>query len=275
MAIGQVKRIELYRNDVVVSREGDPPIVSEPTRGKVTEFSKASRKRLAFVASNTDVEFTTMITLTYPGQFPTEGTQVKRHLRNFLDWIRKDQQAPDYLWFLEFQARGAPHIHILLAFPWPRTRAEIRGLRHRVSATWYRIVASGDPRHLQAGTSVEKLRSRDGGARYAVKYAQKMRQKKVPEAYQDCGRFWGHSRNVKPQARSSYRCTEDDIRGVLDRWKYYRGEDFPVYRVLYNQSAAFAAYIDGTFDNDDFPDYNPAQPDWWHRVEPGYEQTEE
>lgn len=249
---GQVVGIELYRNDVVVKRQGKAPQVHDQTRMEVKEFSKASRKRLAFVASNTPITFTTLITLTYPGEFSSDGDKCRRDRRAFLDWLRRETGGCEYLWFLEFQQRGAPHLHVLTDALWPRTRDSVTALRFRVSTTWYRIVGSGDTRHLAAGCRTEKLRSARGGTHYAVKYAQKMRQKVVPEGYTNVGRFWGHSRKVKPEAPTLIHCTEDDVRGVLDGWPYAMPDNCHVYRTLYNTREIFDAFLelDPTASND-------------------------
>jgi hypothetical protein len=242
---GQVVGITIYRNDVVVRREGTAPPLEEHERGAITEFSKASRKRLAFVASNSPVDFTTMVTLTYPSEYPRDGAEVKRDLRAFLDYCRRVWDKPEYLWFLEFQKRGAPHVHLLLDIPWPGDRERVNRMRLGVAAAWYRQVASGDEKHFYAGTSTEKLRNPDGGKRYAVKYAMKMKQKAVPPDYWHCGRFWGHSRGVKPQPGAAYRCTEDDIRGTLEGMPYAPREDGVLWKVLYNKADAFREYLSG------------------------------
>lgn len=245
---GPIVGVELYKSDVVVKRQGlsnDPP---EVTRGKVTEFSKASRKRLAFVASNTPVTFRTMVTLTYPAEWPHDGKRVKKDLRRFLTWMQRASGNCEYLWFLEFQKRGAPHVHILTDYPLPRKKQELKNYRLKLAHKWYEICDTGDRKHLLAGTSCETLRSADGGARYAVKYAQKMRQKIVPPGYQDCGRFWGHTKACKPEPLQTYRCTEDDVRGALEGWRYEPKPDQPVWRVLYNQADWLREYVKGTMD---------------------------
>jgi hypothetical protein len=242
---GQVVGITIYQNDVVVRREGAAPPLEETERGAITEFSAASRKRLAFVASNTPIVFTAMVTLTYPAEYPRDGAQVKRDLGAFLDYVRRVYDGPPYLWFLEFQKRGAPHVHMLLDIAWPTDPDAVKRLRVGVAAAWYRIVGSGDDRHFRAGTRTEKLRSPEGGARYAVKYAMKMRQKAVPPDYWHCGRFWGHSSDVRPKAGASYRCTEDDIRGTLEGQPYAPRDDGPLWKVLYNKADYFRDYLEG------------------------------
>jgi len=247
-SLGCVRGVRLYNSDVVVVREGNAPAVRDRVRSEITEFSRKSRMRLAFVASNTDVTFRSMITLTYPREYPTDGASVKKHLHTFLVWLRRDLGALEYLWFLEFQARGAPHVHILINRSVPRSRDAKRSLQFRVSASWYRFVGSGDEKHLRAGTRVERLRQVDGGRRYAIKYAHKMYQKRVPPDYWNVGRFWGCSRGVKPDEPALVECSEDDIRGVLEGWEHAPHSARTLYRVLYNQSDRFRAHIAAQFD---------------------------
>lgn len=241
--------VQVYRRDVVIVRRQGKGQPEKPDRGSITEFSKRSRQRLAFVACNTDIVFKTMITLTYPGEYSQDGERVKADLHAFLEWMRRELKAtPGYLWFLEFQARGAPHYHVLIDWAMPRSRVEVKAFRFRLAAAWYRIVGSGDPRHLAAGTRVERVRKPDGAARYAVKYALKMRQKQVPEPYQNVGRFWGCSRDVVPSPVQSHRVTEDDVRGALEGWPYAPGQDRPVYRVLYGVSDRFLRDVESPAD---------------------------
>lgn len=247
--LGKVVSVVVYRNDVVVVREGHAPPAGDIERGEIVEFSRKSRMRLAFIASNTPVDFRTMITLTYPKEYPSDGKQVKVHLRHFLNWIRKDRGVCEYLWCLEFQRRGAPHIHLMYDFHLGRSNDVRKGFRFRCSSEWYRIVESDDPKHLAAGTRAELLRKRDGAARYAVKYAHKMKQKVVPPGYRNVGRFWGCSAGVKPIPQQELECTEDDVRGVLEGWEYAPDEQRTLYRVLYNQGDRFRRYCHNELDN--------------------------
>lgn len=207
-------------------------------------FSKKSRQRLAFVASNTETAFRTMVTLTYPKDYPSNGKEVKRHLDAFLKWLRRETGGMDYLWFLEFQKRGAPHYHIIYDTPFPRTRPMQAALRYRVSCAWYRIVQSGDIKHLSAGCRTERIRSEYGARNYCVKYAFKMKQKCVPEGYRNIGRLWGASRAVMPACRRSVQCTEDDIRSILKDWGYLPSDDCTLYRVMYQTATLFTEYLD-------------------------------
>jgi hypothetical protein len=122
-----------------------------------------------------------MITLTYPADFPLDGVLVKKHFELIRKWFVA--HGVKGLWILEFQKRGAPHFHIFTP--------KININKLALSRIWYKIVGSGDIRHLNAGTRVEWLRVEHATASYCCKYASKMYQKEVPEGYVSVGRFWG------------------------------------------------------------------------------------
>jgi len=231
--------VQLYRQDAVVVRQGISRAGVFPCRGDVSVFSWRSRKRLAFVASNTDVMFTSMLTLTYPRQFPNDGKDVKRNLDAFFTSLRRKVPAVSMLWFLEFQRRGAPHIHIML-----RGVRVYKAMQHWVSETWYRICGTGDLRHLAAGTRLERVRNPNGARNYCVKYAHKMKQKRVPPNYRNVGRFWGHSRDVRPVMRCETQCTNDDLVGALqsEGWTWQKS-DVVRYHTLYGAAELLTNWV--------------------------------
>jgi hypothetical protein len=192
-------RIKVYKRDCIVEYESlnkdSYKKRGESKRDAITKFSYKSRARLAFVAANTDVNLQSMATLTYPREFPSNGTIVKKQFRAMLARMKRKWDDLSYLWFLEFQARGAPHYHILLS-----EKINNQDM-YWLADAWYEIVGSGDERHHWAGTRLENVRKEDGAARYAVKYALKMKQKEVPALYTKVGRFWGHSKDVKPKTK--------------------------------------------------------------------------
>lgn len=233
-----VTSIDVYSNDVRVKRTGDGGPGSCGRRSEITCFSRAARDRLAFVAANTSVIFTTMITLTYPRDYPDDGRICKGHLTEFLQWIRRKWDDPDYLWFLEFQKRGAPHYHILVA------RDRRPGDIEAVAETWYKIVGSGNPDHLAAGTQTAIVRKANGAKRYAVKYCYKMRQKKVPDGFTWPGRFYGYSRNVKPKPLARVEIDERSLRAILDGWKWAPAVDQTMYPVLFGAAGHVARVLE-------------------------------
>lgn len=156
-------------------------------RGNVKAFTREARKRmLDFLRSlnRQTCGLPLFVTLTYPGVYPDDPAQWKKHLDNFRKAIRR--QYPDAWgpWKLEPQRRGAPHFHLL-----------VFGVKHIdktwLSNTWYRIVGSGDERHRRAGTQVARIASWRGVVSYAAKYMGKVLDW-LPEAWQSgVGRWWG------------------------------------------------------------------------------------
>jgi hypothetical protein len=242
---GPIIGVRLYRRDVVTVRQGRAPgaaLDAATKRSDIMQFSYKSRKRLAFIVNNTRVTFVTMITLTYPSEFPCDGDVVKRHLNTFLTWLRKRCDRPSYVWFLEFQKRGAPHVHILIDYPLPREEDPRVDLFYTIARRWYEIVGSGDERHRAAGTRTERIRKPDGAARYALKYCYKMEQKAVPPGYRNVGRFWGCSRDVPPDEPRMIPMDEPVLRSIIADWEFSPDADTLVYQTLFGQADRFRSY---------------------------------
>lgn len=172
----------------------------EHPRGTIKRLSNASLSRLAFLAQETQISFKAMLTLSYGKSWPQDGKLVKAMLNKLLTFLRR-KYGIKYLWFLEFQVRGAPHIHVMLSCEYDKK------MHTDIAEKWSKychvdIGVSDDERakiarqHKRRQT-FENIRSTDGAARYVTKYALKTEQKIVPSAYQNVGRFWGASREVK------------------------------------------------------------------------------
>lgn len=195
-------------------------------RQVITEWSKKSRRNMMlsmgaldysdWVAGSGDLA---MVTLTYPNQWeklvPT-GEDFKRHFRVFIRRWKRAVGPWVGLWKMEFQRRGAPHMHMLLKVP-----AMVKGrlFEHWLSHTWADIVGASDQvdgldrfgepsseysRHLAAGTGVDfsgqKFSDPRRIALYFLGHSMKSSDGKeyqhiVPEMWQrpgaGPGRFWG------------------------------------------------------------------------------------
>jgi hypothetical protein len=167
-----------------------------------------------------------MLTLTYPSAYETDGKIVKSHLHLIRQWLHR--RGIKGVWFLEFQKRGAPHFHLLLDFNLPpplitkkRTHKGERSpsfrtnekLHKEASAAWFRIVGSGDEKHLHAGICWEVLESHEAAMRYAAKHAAKPHQKEVPDNYLNVGRFWGKIGKLKIETKGSIPASGRDLIG--------------------------------------------------------------
>lgn len=175
--------VKTMRTDTIIKR----PLVNGQSRSRVgggintgiKELSDSSLRRMKLHVRNMP-QANCIITLTYPAQFPSNGKTVKHHLELMREWFR--YRGVSAFWFLEFQARGAPHFHLFTDNP-----VDAKEL----SRKWYEVVGSGDEKHLRAGTQIQRIRKPYAIAAYAAKYATKAEQKAVPSDYSNVGRFWG------------------------------------------------------------------------------------
>ncbi len=206
------------------AEHGQFPSDAQPTRS-ITSWSRASRSNMIEVYLQLDYapmfmdlsRIPAMWTLTYPGNWlvvAPSGRAVRRHLRAFLwRYTRAWGYSVVGLWKLEFQRRGAPHVHIFAPVPHglaKKSRAVGAGLPFPqwLSVVWADIVEHPDPKerakHERAGTGVdyaEGLRSNDPRrvAVYFTKhgsFSAKEYQNCVPVEWQEPGkgpgRFWGY-----------------------------------------------------------------------------------
>jgi hypothetical protein len=236
ITVGPVIGAKVYRQDVVVKRAGFAKQPPERVDGDIMNLSRKSLRRLAFTASNTAVDFVAMLTLTYPEAYPVDGRICKRHLNTLLTRLRQKYTAVSYLWFMEFQKRGAPHFHILVD----------RFIPHDwLAEAWYKIVDSGDEKHLQAGTQADKIRSQNGAKHYVVKYAAKCNQKAVPIGFRRVGRYWGASRNVKPQPVGTIDINESQLYQLLieSNWGYVENVKGKPVAILYNAAPGIVELV--------------------------------
>ena len=211
--------------------DGDQAVVSltrrsptennrDSTGSVITEWSRKSRSAMCRTFAELDYSplvesgrIPAMVTLTYPGDWETvapDGASVKRHMVLWRKRFQREYGEPArYIWKLEFQRRGAPHIHLWMAPPISPGRSG-RGFSQWLSETWAQVVDHPDAeqkdRHRLAGTAIDVrsgLRACDPKrlAIYFTKHSSpslhgdKEYQHIVPELWRQPGRgpgrFWG------------------------------------------------------------------------------------
>lgn len=160
------------------------------SRGEVTGFSSASRRRLMRLIASLEREARPIfVTLTYPDMFSDSLDEWKRDIDVFGKRLARKYPQAGFLWRIEFKERQsggslgrvAPHFHLLVY------GASYRELLQWVPDAWWKVVASGDEDHLKAGTRVERIYSLGGIMRYVGKYIAKVDD--YPPEWQ--GRAWG------------------------------------------------------------------------------------
>lgn len=206
----------IYPTAIKVHRTQRQPLKGErpPRENHVTKLSHSSLNRLAFLVQTAEPIFVSIITLTY-STIPLDGKVVKKHLNTFLTRIRQLYLGVAYIWFLEFQRRGAPHFHILtdLVSTLPN--------RQLVARIWSKIISHNENERAKVyrvhahKASFQAIIKPDGAKRYALKYALKPQQKQVPKQYRNVGRFWGNSRNCRPVGGITIDCNEDELRAWI------------------------------------------------------------
>lgn len=131
---------------------------------------------------NSVVEYVTLVTLTYPASWPDVRAS-KEHLRVFARWLLRSSGATSVLWVLEWQARGAPHYHLLVDAAWIPCRDVARAW-HRATAGLASVVAGTRTERLRCG----RLEIGSYMSKLVVEIT-KMSQKQAPGVW--TGRYWG------------------------------------------------------------------------------------
>lgn len=211
-----------HSNQAVASSTRRSPTSSDghSTGGVITEWSRKSRSSMCRTFAELDYSplvesgrIPAMVTLTYPGDWeavaPT-GTSAKRHIMLWRKRFQREYGEPArYIWKLEFQRRGAPHVHLWMAPPMSPGRSGL-SFAQWLSDTWAQVVDHPDSaqkaRHRLAGTAIDVLSGLKACdpkrlAIYFTKHSSpnmhgdKEYQHIVPELWQrpgnGPGRFWG------------------------------------------------------------------------------------
>ena len=187
------------------------------TAGRVIkEFSASSRlhmrERFAALPWERCGDRLAMVTYTYPKEFPHSGRVVKGHREAMkLRWSRK-WGAPTGAWALEFQDRGAPHIHTYVGLP----PLPLQEFEDWIRNAWYEVVGSGVQVHRRRGVDVRPCfygPARENARRvadYFWRESGKRQQKKVPDDYVAVGRFWGYW-GLKPELERLALTVHEDV----------------------------------------------------------------
>ncbi len=193
-------------------------------RGRITEYSKASGRRLQQAALDADPSIKSRMCLTYPQGKKPNGVKMKEDLFKWLKRLARLKEKFGYfdqLWVMEFHTKkgspheGYPHYHIYLT--WDTEHPDTRQLHLHMAKAWNDIVDPEDVWHKwwhERYENFEKWEVRNGA--YFRKYIFKSDQKRIPEGFGWTGRFWGHSAGLIPPKKIK---TSEDLK------KKYFGAD--------------------------------------------------
>lgn len=254
-----IKGVEVYPCGIAVVKRKAVPSDHTPTGGErkeIVELTAKARQKMLFTMATSLIKMRSMMTLTYPERYPADGSKVKYHFKRIMAEL-KSYYAMEMFWFLEFQQRGAPHLHILTDRENPS-----HDDRAFVARNWVRIIgmdsnsgymgmghgATEEHRSRCIAVHVHKrgwepMKSEDGAVRYMAKYACKTYQKIVPENYRNVGRFWGCTKFVRDNKETPMEIaiTNNVLRNVLadEGHKSFDWDVIPTY--LYGSQALYDA----------------------------------
>lgn len=245
----------------------DAEVIDFPTRGLVTAWSRRSKSRMELVLRSLDYmplfdagDIPAMVTLTMPGKFWELCTPNARAFKNKVSIFRTYYKnawgsAPVGVWKMEFQRRGAPHLHILTTPPRGLSAGrEKLPFSEWLSVTWSKIVFSGIERvelpevvnreaflamlpqaranHIAAGTGVDYVEGQrymdpKRMAQYFAKhgaYSSKDYQNQMPRLWLDAiengaggANFWGYWGLLK----TDYRVELDQVTPANTDTRHY------------------------------------------------------
>ncbi len=201
-------------------------------RGKIKAFSEASRRRmLRLIAKLEQTRKPLWFDLTYPDEFYNERMDGKRlkesHLKKFFQRLQYVYPEVAVIWKLEYKARKSgkhvgvmfPHFHMLV---WGLHDENLYDLRQLVARMWWEVCGQLSDAHLEAGTSVSRIKSYRGVFFYAAKYMSK----EVEEEVSEVGRWWGvKGRENLPEAYCHVidNLEDEQYKAIIDWMAEYAG----------------------------------------------------
>lgn len=193
-----------------------------PKRGKITGWSQKSRNRMRDTLGILDYTplfrpgrlLPKMLTLTMPARWESVAPTAHKFKRKLVDSALKQTFRRHWgcdfvgVWKLEFQRRGAPHLHILTAPPSGLCPATGESFEQWLRTIWSRACADAESTfaeiqdHRVAGVDIVDTYGLSGTdskriANYFVKHGAfkaKEYQNHAPDLWQEDGpgRFWGY-----------------------------------------------------------------------------------
>lgn len=171
--------IQVYSNGCKFTNEIDRPRqtgMRGGLRNPVRKFSKSSRKRLFQTMARVRWEVTgevVFVTLTYHFYRQWQPRECMTHLHCFLQFLRDNFSSPHFIWRLEFQKRGAPHFHLILANSKSGKKLSTPFARNQLACAWNRI-ANPNSRAAQVhGVNIQTVTSYKMVCAYLAKYVAK------------------------------------------------------------------------------------------------------
>jgi hypothetical protein len=193
--VKEIHKVGGHWYPVLITRKHKSSIGAK--RDKITTYSPASRKRLLEKIARLIIPRNNLfVTLTYGQAFP-KPLEVKKHVDVLGKRLMRAYPEAVIIWRMEFQERGAPHLHLLILGKSFIEANELRRHWLEVIGDEYANWASGKPKcpslDIKRASSTRRVTS------YVAKYIAKASNSFNTAAYltafgidiDSMGRFWG------------------------------------------------------------------------------------
>jgi len=209
----------------------------KPLRGKVTRFSRKSRRRLLEVLARTAkaTKPRVFLTLTYPSNM-NDANVGKHHLRAFLERVRRRFPKCAGIWRIEYQKRGAVHFHFIF-FNMPFWKAS------EIRIAWSEIIGEKNPR-IHITTCRSRRKSTYYMSKYVAKCANEVSVSLSNVPYLHVGKHWGYFNKPDiPMAELVIYAVSGnlkafwDLRRAIDRYYPKRKKSYAGGAMLFVQNA--------------------------------------
>lgn len=182
-----------------------PPEARDWKRGKVTAFSPRSRSRMLQSFARVDARYlpesVTFITLTYHLEWPSEPSAWKRQVEEVERRVSRDHPESWLVWRLEFQARGAPHFHLMIFHD---GQLDVPA----ITADWHQLAGRCCQWCDKYMVDVRPIETWEQVRRYVSKYSAKVDEAELPAG---SGRYWGvKGRKNRIETLHSVRLADDE-----------------------------------------------------------------
>lgn len=187
------------------------PTNTPSRRGKVTTFSRKSRKRMIEkLLKKRSWKRVCFITLTYTDEIyfgqQLTPSDVKRDLDTLIKRFRRDNAEIELIWRIEWEQRksgdyigqGAPHFHLIT----DGYLGDIADYRRDIGSDWHEVLQAHDDKTRKPRIDVQPAKNRRHAMYYLSKYVAKDAsenedsiEKTLQNSNQTSGRHWGTTRS--------------------------------------------------------------------------------
>jgi len=209
--------VKVYGNAIQVSKPiGKKPVPPEGkmkgTRKPIKMYTFKTIRDIKLWFSQYGDKVSHEIMLPYGGEkYPKDIRVAQNHLVLFIRWLKR-QGVQVYIWFKEYQPRGAVHFHVLVDRFIPYKELQ---------EVWTKIVERDGFDEVKAA-GIYTIKHKDRMGFYVSKYFGKVEQKTIPEDVSFSGRWWASNLPLKPEVHV-FHCADRKVKDRLFRVpnKYY------------------------------------------------------